>query len=270
MRMLHHLPAPPLDEFVGLLWYYEGYQQRHSLEHCLPTGTTELVINLRGDCARIYDRQDVRRFQTLAGTLVCGAHSEYFVLDTEEQFAVLGAHFKPGGAFPFFKPPAHFTRNQHVTLADLWGARAGELRERVLAAPTPGQKVRVLETVLLAQLARPLARHPAVEFALRQLPRARSVAEVVDQLGLSQRRFIELFDEQVGLTPKLYHRVRRFQRVLRLTQHHTEVDWAEVALQCGYFDQAHFNHDFKAFSGFSPTVYLALRGKNLNHVRLPD
>ncbi len=219
---------------------------------------------------RIYDRQDVRRFQTLPGALVCGTHSEFFVIDTEEQFAVLGVHFKPGGAFPFFKPPAGEVRNQHVALADLWGARAGELRERLLAAPTPEAKFRVLETILLAQLARPLARHPAVNFALRHLPRARSMAAVTEQIGLSQRRFIQLFDAQVGLTPKLYARVQRFQQVLRLIRRQTQIDWTEVALQCGYFDQAHFSHDFKAFSGFNPTTYLTLRGANLNHVRLPD
>jgi AraC-like DNA-binding protein len=270
MFMRHYIPAPPLNDFVGLFWLYEGYRQAHALERCLPTGTTELVINLRDDRVRIYDRQDVRGFQTLPGVLVCGPHSEFFVIDTEEQFAVMGVHFKPGGAFPFFKLPAGEVRNQHVALADLWGAHAGELRERLLAAPTPAAKFHVLETILLDQLARPLARHPAVNFALRHLPRARSLGDLTNQIGLSQRRFIQLFDAQVGLTPKLYARVQRFQQVLRLTQRQTEVDWAEVALQCGYFDQAHFSHDFKAFSGLNPTTYLTLRGTNLNHVQLPD
>ena len=270
MLMRHYIPAPPLGDFVGLFWLYEGYRQAYELERCLPTGTTELVINLREDRVRIYDRRDVRRFQTLPGALVCGTHSEFFVIDTAQQFAVLGVHFKPGGAFPFFKLPAGEVRNQHVALADLWGARAGELRERLLAAATPAAKFEVLERVLLAQLARPLERHPAVDYALRQLPHARSVAAVTADVGLSQRRFIELFDAQVGLTPKRYARVQRFQQVLRLTQHQTAVDWAEVALQCGYFDQAHFSHDFKAFSGFSPAAYLSLRGEHLNHVRVPD
>lgn len=270
MLMRQHIPAPPLGDFVDLFWLYEGYRQSHALEHCLPTGTTELVINLREDRVRIYDRQDVRRFQTLPGALMCGTHSEFFVIDTEEQFAVMGVHFKPGGAFPFFKLPAGEVRNQHVALADLWGARTGELRERLLAAPTPEAKFHVLETILLAQLLRPLVRHPAVAFALRYLPHADSMAAVTEQIGLSQRRFIELFDAQVGLTPKLYARVQRFQQVLRLTQRQTEVDWAQVALQCGYFDQAHFSHDFKAFSGLTPTAYLTLRGRNLNHVPVPD
>jgi len=93
---------------------------------------------------------------------------------------------------------------------------------------------------------------------------------VTGQLALSPRRFIQVFAEQVGLTPKLFCRVRRFHEVMRRVHQGSGIDWTEVALSCGYFDQAHFIRDFRAFSGLNPTAWLAHRGEHLNHVPIPD
>jgi AraC-like DNA-binding protein len=255
MTLLHSAPRPSLSEFVELFWLYEGDPRPHARERVLPTGTLELVIDLRDG---------------VGGAVICGAHSQSFVLDTARQVAVLGVHFKPGGAFPFLRPPAGELHDAHVPLDALWGPRAAELRERVLEAPTPAAKFRALERALRTQAVRPLARHPAVAFALEEFRRrpARPVAAVVEQTGLSSRRFVEAFTDEVGLTPKLFCRVRRFQEVLRHVGQCRQIEWARVALACGYYDQAHFIHDFRAFSGFSPTDYLARRGEHLNHVPL--
>ncbi|MEN3338317.1 MAG: hypothetical protein V7647_1993 [Acidobacteriota bacterium] len=87
-------------------------------------------------------------------------------------------------------------------------------------------------------------------------------------VGLSERRFIDRFRTEVGLTPKLFCRVRRFQEVVRRVHRARAVNWSSVALSCGYFDQAHFINDFQAFSGLSPTTYLARKGDHQNHVPL--
>src|SRR5207237_7470149 len=140
-------------------------------------------------------------------------------------------------------------------------------------ATTTDAKFHILEQTLLEQARRPLARHRAVAYALDELQRerhARSISDVTDETGLSARRFIQVFSEEVGLTPKLFCRVRRFQQVLSLIHTAAQVDWADVALRCGYFDQAHFIHDFQAFSGINPTTYLAHKTPHLNHVPLND
>ena len=71
---------------------------------------------------------------------------------------------------------------------------------------------------------------------------------VIDAIGISARRFEQLFAEQVGLTPKLFCRIQRFQRVLHLINEQADIDWSDIALSCGYFDQSHFIHDFQSFS----------------------
>jgi transcriptional regulator GlxA family with amidase domain len=135
------------------------------------------------------------------------------------------------------------------------GARAVSLRDQLLDAKTPEARFRILEQCLLARAARPLARHPAVAFALKEfqaVPHTRTISDVANQIGISQRRFIQVFRDEVGLTPKLFCRVRRFQEVLHLIGRE-QVEWVEVALACGYYDQAHFINDFQAFSGLNPT-----------------
>jgi AraC-like DNA-binding protein len=270
MQLLRYRPQPPLADFVDQLWLSCGAPPPHQMERLLPDSTMELVINLHQDRINLYDPDDYRLCGTAPGSIVSGPRSRYFVIDTRDQVATLGVHFRSGGAFPFFRLPASELADQSVALDALWGRTAAELRERLLASPTPEMKFRTLEACLLEQLSRPLERHPAVGFGMQQLRISgqQSVAQVVDKAGLSQRRFIQLFDEQVGLAPKLFSRVSRFQQVVRTVHGAPEVDWVSVALDCGYYDQAHFIHDFQAFAGMTPTAYLQQRTQHLNHVPL--
>ena len=266
-----YIPQAPLADFVNLFWLYEGYTQPHAKERVLPDGSMELVINLRNDTIPVYDRQHHDQFQTFGGSLLCGAHSEFFVIDTASQASVIGVHFKPGGAFPFFKLPADKLHNTHVSLDTLWGAAASELRDQLLAATTPETRFHILEQSLLAHATLPLRRHSAVSFALKEfqaIPCTRIIAAVTANIGLSPKHFIQRFIEEVGLTPKLFCRIRRFQEVLHLIDKRQQVEWADIAFSCGYFDQAHFIHDFRDFSGLNPSAYLTGRGEHLNHVPL--
>jgi AraC-like DNA-binding protein len=277
--MLYRLysPPPPLGHFVELLWLYEGFRPAHPRERLLPTGSLEIVIHLREDRILTYGRCNLMRPFTLSGAVVCGPHSEFFVIDTASQDGVMGVHFRPGGAYPFLKLPNGELHNQHVDLSALWGRQAaGELRERLLAAAAPEAKLRVLERALLERARGAFERHPAVAYALGEFqaaPGGRTVRDVKERTGLSARRFIDLFEKEVGLTPKLFCRVQRFQGVLQQIQSGpsgNRVDWADLALTCGYYDQAHFIHDFRAFSGINPSTYLAAHTPHLNHVPLCD
>jgi AraC-like DNA-binding protein len=270
----HYRPAAPLSNFVDLFWYYAGHVREHSKERLLPTGTIELVINLHEDEVRTYDPDNTDICHRTPGSVVIGAHSRYFVLDTSEQSNVIGIHFKPGGAFPFLKPPVGEFRDMHVALDAVWGAGGvAALREQLLQAPTPEDKFAVLESTLLSRISHYPEPHAAVAHAVKCFdgaPQVQTITSLTERIGLSPKRFIQLFTEQVGLTPKLYCRVQRFQRVVQSVWQQRQVDWAGVAADCGYYDQAHFIRDFRAFSGLNPSAYLSLRGDFLNHVPLKD
>jgi AraC-like DNA-binding protein len=249
-----HTPRPPLSEFIELLWLFETAASSHDSERVLPTGTVELVINLHDKTAGF-------------DAVVAGPHSRFFVLDTSQPSSIVGVHFKPSGAFPFFALPVDELRNQHVPLEALWGRRATELRERLLAAEGAEARLLLLERALLSLLQRPHSRHAAVGHALAAFRRGpRRIADVVDETGMSPRRFIRLFSDEVGLTPKSFCRIARFQRTVALLHRAQDVDWAETALACGYCDQSHMIHDFQDFAGLSPANYLLRRSAHMNHV----
>lgn len=275
MLSRYHRPQPPLASFVNSFWLCDGYTPAHTVERHLPNGTTQLIFNLRDDTLRVYDPSGETRVTIVRGPLITGPRDEYTMLDTAQQASLLGIQFKPGGASPFLAAPASELRNRNVPLDALWGAAAHELYERVLTAGTPQARIAVLEEMLLRRLARAGGRsampHPAVAFALREfhaLPRTCSVAQVTERVGLSSRHFGRVFGEVVGLTPKAYCRVRRFQAALAGIARVDTVPWVEIATSCGYYDQAHFIHDFRAFSGLTPSAYLARRGEHQNHVPL--
>jgi AraC-like DNA-binding protein len=270
---LRHIPKAPLSTFIDCLWLYEGYTQPHAKERVLPTGQMQIVINLLEDRSCVYDRDETERCHTFRGGLLAGAYSEYIVISTAMQASVIGVNFMPGGAFPFLRMPAGELRDTTVSLDMLWGAQAIDLRDQLLEAPTPQARFDVLERALLTEFARGFYPRDAVGFALHQFmeePHVATVADVTSQIGLSPKRFIQVFRDQTGFTPKVFCRIRRFQRALDRMDGSKSVDWVQVALDSGYFDQAHFIHDFRAFSGINPSSYLARRTEHRNHVPLAE
>jgi AraC-like DNA-binding protein len=256
-----HIPAWPLSELVQQLWYCGGYRAPHARERVLPDGAVQIIIRL-GSARSSAER--------LPQSVIVGVRAEYEVIDTAELAgAIMGVHFRAGGARPFLRVPASELNGSVVPLESLWGNSAAELRDRLLVAASPESKFQVLEEWLLQRAGGGLARHPAVTFAVREFsmaPGERTIAAVSGQAGFSARRFIQIFREEVGLTPKLYCRIRRFRRVLGRIGSGGEVRWTDIALACGYYDQAHFIHDFHAFSGINPSQYLARRGAWASHV----
>ena len=275
MRFRSHKPSCPLSDFVENFWLCDGYTPPHLRERILPTGTFELVFNLHDDELRVYTARDPDRCSRLPGMVVAGPYGGYFVTDRAEDASVMGVHFKPGGAFPFLGPAADELLDTHVSLQDIWGRCALEIRERVSAERTAARRFQILQDALLSRLVRRSERHPAVLSALdyfRRDPSRAVVGKLARDLGLSNRRFIDVFNFEVGVKPKLFVRILRFQRVLQQVNHVPLVDWAQLALEQGYFDQSHLIRDFVAFSGMSPADYLcrlhALRNDGTHPIKI--
>ena len=256
---MHYVPGPPLSEFVALFWYFRGDEVPNAKERVLPTGAVDFIIRL--DSARTSDSG------------MFGPRTRSVVIKTTSEYELIGVHFKAGGAFPFLRFPIGDLQDAGISLGDLSGE---ENAQRLLCmlheAPTGKSKFRILEQWLLQLAGNRLQNHPAVTFAMRAFCSGPygSSAEIADKTGYSQRHFIEIFRNEVGLTPKRFRRLYRFRKVIEAVQRQTIVDWADVALSFGYFDQPHLIHDFREFSGLSPTEYLGLRTPFINHVRLPD
>ena len=272
-------PKLPLAALVECLWYWQGAPGPHLQERLLPQGQAAMILNLRDQPIAIYEDHGGAGYYGTA--VLSGARSNCFTIDCNQQEHVVGVQFAPGGASPFFRMPISELEDASFDMVDLWGSEAGWVRERILAAPTPRAMLEVLATCLEERLGMctragfgyTVRLHPAVVYMARELDICDGpgrVQTVTGKIGMSQRRVAQLFHEQVGVSPKTFHRVRRFQHTLARLRGVRQVNWADLALDCGYYDQAHLSHDFRQIAGMTPSAYLAAATEHLNHVPLRD
>ncbi len=267
---LRYKPGEPIADLVDYLWITSDAPP-HSMERIVPSGTSELVINLHENEIRIYDPVRIDHCRRLAGAVVSGAFSGFFVIDTREHSYTIGAHFKPGCAHRFFGFKAIELADSHVDLETFWGADAGRIRDRLCSASSPTKRFQLLEQALISHLLWPSKYRGLVEHALHDIgSSSASVRDVANETGLSHRHFIEVFSSEVGLTPKVFCRIRRFQKAAKLAVTAPAPSWGEIALDCGYFDQSHMIRDFQSFSGFTPADYLCHVSERIkeNHLAL--
>jgi AraC-like DNA-binding protein len=249
-----HPPGPPLARFIAYFWALQDVPL-HAMGRLVPSGTLDLVVNLLEDRLQIDDpHSGVCR--AVSGAAAAGAYGRYLVWNNRHlrRSSVVGVHFRPGGALPFLGVPPGELADRHVDLELLWGRRAAtELRERLCAAATSKERFAVLESVLRSRLAVDVPGHRAVPFALEQLARPGcTVGAVAASLGLSRRRFIQVFTSEVGMAPKHLSRVLRFQRACELARRAAAPDWRQLALECGYFDQSHLINEVRELAGTTP------------------
>lgn len=251
--MISRRPHGGLEEIVRFVWLHQGEAPPCDAELRLPTGDVDLVIDLGEERA-----------------VVSGPSTQPFLLGTAERREAMGAVFRIAGAATLLGVPLAELRDRRVPPAELWGSVASELLERPLAASGAEAKLDALEHVLSARLGHTADRpHPVAGRAAAQIaryPERCRIAKLGEAFGLSARRLEQVFRTEVGLTPKAYQRLHRFRQALVRIDRAVEIGWARFALERGYCDQSHFVAEFRAHSGLTPSVYVASRGTELNHV----
>lgn len=259
---------PALAPFISSLTYISGGipgDNAPALERVLPGARIHLMVNLDEDEFRTYESGVVQR---TSGAVLGGPGSRATVIDTHEQRHLVTVDFKLGGAAHFFKTPLSEARDQLVDLDKLWGLDGALLRERLLLAPSPEGKFRVLRSLLLRNLADAQAPDRAIPFAAAAFERGASVSDVTERLGLLPKTFVRRFRSRTGLTPKCFARVRRLRRLLASIDDPAATDWASLAASHGYADQSHLIHDFRELTGLTPAAYRPRSREEYNHVPL--
>jgi AraC-like DNA-binding protein len=261
---LHSL-SPALSHFVASLSYHES-GGAPTLERILPGGRVHVMVNLHENEFRSYHGTRNDRVQRTGGAVLEGASSTARVIDTGLQRCLVCVNFRLGGAAPFFRVPLSEARDSLVDIDQFWGDDAAVVRERLLDAPAPAVRLRVLEQILLERLLRREPTDRAIPFAAALLERGISVSEVSARVGLLPRTLVRRFRAYVGLSPKRFARVRRLQRVVGSIRDPRDVDWPALAARFGYADQAHLVHDFRELTGITPTAYRPRSTDERNHV----
>jgi AraC-like DNA-binding protein len=248
-----------LAPYVETLWYCDAYQGVHRTERALPNGRFQLGISLAEDpISALSDPIDDG--SKSAPSLLLGIRSRFSFIDTAKLGSAIGVVFRPGGVRAFVDSSADALCNKNVPLDLIWGSFAGSLTDQLRTAKSPPDKFRILEAALLRRMKERATLSAVVRHALEEferIPEVSSIQMIARETGVSRRRFTQVFREQIGLTPKLYCRLRRFQNALSQIASAGPVVLAQLALTAGYSDQAHLAHEFREFSGLSLGTYLA-------------
>ena len=268
---IQRAPIPELRPFIQLLWTssHETTPEQPApaeRERMIPTACTHLVFRFSDQPIRIFKSIEDLRGDVFYGGVVGGIRSAYYVKDVATSACVVGASLRPGACEALLGTPADEVSGHHVALEDLWGKSARTLRDRLQEPHGLEQRLQILESYLAQRLFRTAAVHPATAHALSRFSNSFDIARIVEETGYSHRHFIQLFRRDVGLPPRVYTRLLRFQQTLKHGVDKTRGRWIDVALEAGYADQAHFNREFRELTGISPTEYLVNRVGDSHHV----
>ncbi len=253
------LPAPPLRPYIDR---YVGYCLRGfapGVHRGMPSRHLTFIISLDAPVhiAALPDRTWTgARLDAFVG----GLHSSAARIEHDGTQVGVSMSVTPLGARALFGVPAAALASTVVDLRDLLGFGTNELTERLRAADTWSERFAVLDDVLVRVLrdVPPIA--PELARAWNRLTAtdgAAGVREVADEVGWSRRHLGERFRLETGLSPKVAGRVFRFERSLALLKSSSARSLADVAVTCGYFDQAHLTRDWRDIAGCTPTTWMA-------------
>jgi len=258
MQLIRYHPSAPLNTYVECLWWSQRDEPEAFGEHMLPSGNAQVIFALHD--APIICLPSSSSQNSLAGSrgVVHGPQWRYYRSGPKPAGVTAGIALRPGAGEAVLGIPIAELTDRHVATEALWGARARDLREELLAAREASGVFRILERDLRNRLKSPLIVHPAVARALTFPTDGRAtrrVANIQREAGYSPRHFIALFRAAVGLTPKHHFRVQRFTHVLRYLARGSGERLADLAASAGYSDQAHLTREFREFAGITPTQY---------------
>ena len=267
-----HVPAPPLNHFVDHFFYYEGLSPAHNKERFFPDGNTEIIIDLSENTQYIFNNESLMEIQACRYAWVSGVRTRSITIPSGRGSRMLVVAFKKGKAYPFYPMPMSELTDQVVSADLIFGRSVLHLREQLLASTSIQEMFMFVEKFMLRRAHGALVdemRRRCIEYALLHIvnrPDVLSVEHLCDQTGYSQKHFINLFKEQVGVSPKQYLKIMRFQNAIVEIENHGVIHWSNFARERGYYDQPHFINEFKNFSGFTPGEYMHRKTDLLNYV----
>jgi len=256
-EMARVLPERSLRPYVS---QYVGWIEHMAAPLCrreLPTDEVPVIINF-GAPVRVWDAGESTRYTDL-GSFAAGAYDTFVRVTSMGASGGIQINFTLLGARLFLGRPLRDLANRSVALEDLFGADATRLTMQLHEAGSWNARFDLLDREIGARFSAARAPADGVLWTWRRIVAARGrvrIGAIVAEVGWSQKHLIARFSDEIGLTPKTLARVLRFARAAE-TLRRGGASLADLAIDCGYYDQAHFTRDFRAFAGVTPTELVA-------------
>ncbi|OEK01492.1 AraC family transcriptional regulator [Roseivirga sp. 4D4] len=253
-----HRLTPPLDQWIESIFYYKDFQPDHSIERVVPTGHVFIIFELDGIKRNTFDNESLVVKDTFEKVWISGVHKNYLSISAHQDSEMLVIQFKPQGSLPFLHTPVHTLNDKVVPAQDVLGDTILSLRDEVKNQDKYEHKFSVVERWLnrrYFEAYTPPESLLSIVYNLSTKPFNKHKS-VVSEYPQTQKNLIDQFKKHCGYTPKVFHRICRFNEILRQIGDKEKINWSQIAYEYDYADQSHFIKEFKEFSGFSPEEFI--------------
>ncbi len=252
----HPLP-PSLSPFIHSIFHFKDFVPDHHIERVVPTGHVFLIFELDGMPRHTFDNATLKPNATFTKAWISGMHRKYISISAHPKSEMLVVQFRATGAYPFLHVPMQTINEEIFPAEKLLGEEVLALRSALMDVDIVEKKLLVAEEWLLRRFDANKTPPTDLLTLINHLQTGPTVGyqEALNNYPNSQKHLIHQFKKYVGLTPKYYQRILRFNEILQKIQQKEEIAWAQVAYQCGFTDQSHFIKEFKHFSGFNPESF---------------
>jgi AraC-like DNA-binding protein len=252
-------PSKTLAPYIKRYWAIENVLDKGEVcvQRIIPTGLTELMLYFTPRPKILTENKDLSD-----NVALYGHQNDFYDMKLTGELSVFSVAFQPQGLMQFFNFPLNEICNRNVSLKDINGQAGRDLEEKMNMATTFQQRVSIVETYLSEWLKNnfddfKFRRINYITTLIKQTYGNINIARMASEACLSRKQFERIFAEHVGISPKQYLKIIRFQSALFQKQRNKNLNMTELSYESGYFDQSHFINDFKALSGLTPKQYFA-------------
>jgi AraC-like DNA-binding protein len=254
MKISRHIPKLPLNSYVEAILYVEGNNKGVGF----PKTAMSLVFNL-SDSFKLYSGRDFAEFIDYKKYWIAGLQTEPSYVESYGESRMIVIQFRILGAYAFLNQPLKDFTDKYVNLDCIFGNEAEETWEQLNDAETLNEKFLIAENFLYRKLLSKRIPNEKLISSIELLFKNdvnMSVESVCREHNISRKHLNSLFQEYLGVSPKMLSSLHRFQTILKTISKSKPEKLTDIAYELDFFDQAHFNNNFRRFTGLKPLEYL--------------
>jgi AraC-like DNA-binding protein len=250
------IPTEILSKYIKNYFIVETDNSEDYLpnERVYPCGYATMVFHY-GSPSIFQKKDSIKNIEP--NLVICGQQTSYYDLSLSGKTGMILIVFKPHGVKSFFNFPITELLNENLSLQDLINNESIELEDKLFNSLNNRQRITHLENFLINKLIHN-DEFERVEYALEIIENSKGqikAQDIAHEVCLGIKQFERTFSKYVGINPKKYASIVRFQNVIQMKRKHDNSSMFQLAFDNGYYDHAHFIHDFKSFTGLSPKEF---------------